>query len=102
LKLEKDTWKNFRNIYLSGGVRFVFDQNRPSEFELATDGYNLLNLGFGFGVKAGKQLIRFDVKATNLLNIDYYSHLSTLKDMGFYDMGRNISFSLKIPFTLKN
>ncbi len=102
LKLEKDTWKSFRNIYLSGGVRFVFDQNRPSEFELATDGYNLLNLGFGFGVKAGKQLIRFDVKATNLLNIDYYSHLSTLKDMGFYDMGRNISFSLKIPFTLKN
>ena len=102
LKLEKDTWKNFRNIYLSGGVRFVFDQNRPSEFELATDGYNLLNLGFGFGVKAGKQLIRFDVKATNLLNIDYYSHLSTLKDMGFYDMGRNISFSVKIPFVLKN
>ncbi len=102
LKLEKDTWKSFRNIYLSGGVRFVFDQNRPSEFELATDGYNLLNLGFGFGVKAGKQLIRFDVKATNLLNIDYFSHLSTLKDMGFYDMGRNISFSLKIPFTLKN
>ena len=102
LKLEKDTWKSFRNIYLSGGVRFVFDQNRPSEFELATDGYNLLNLGFGFGVKAGKQLIRFDVKATNLLNIDYYSHLSTLKDMGFYDMGRNISFSVKIPFVLKN
>ena len=102
LKLEKDVWKIFRKIYLSGGVRFVFDQNHPSEFEMATDGYNLVNLGFGFNVKAGKQLVSFNVTATNLLNIDYYSHLSTLKDLGFYDMGRNVSFSVKIPFALKN
>ncbi len=102
LKVEKDVWKSFRNIYLSGGVRFVFDQNHPSEFEMATDGYNLVNLGFGFKVKAGRQLIDFSITATNLLNIDYYSHLSTLKDLGYYDMGRNVSFSVKIPFGLKN
>ncbi len=102
LKVEKDSWKNFRNIYLSGGVRFVFDQNHPSEFEMATDGYNLVNLGFGFDIKAGRQLISFSVTANNLLNTDYYSHLSTLKDLGYYDMGRNVSFSLKVPFGLKN
>ncbi len=102
LKVEKDAWKNFRNIYLSGGVRFVFDQNHPSEFEISTEGYNLVNLGFGFDIKAGRQLVHFNITANNLLNINYYSHLSTLKDLGYYDMGRNISFSLKVPFAVKN
>jgi iron complex outermembrane receptor protein len=102
LKVEQDAWKVFRNIYLSGGVNFVFDQNHPSAFETSTSGYNLFNMGFGFDLKVNRQLLNFNLTANNLLNIDYYDHLSTLKDLGLYDMGRNISVSVKIPFTITN
>lgn len=102
LKVEKHAWKAFRNIYVSGGVNFVFKQNHPSAFETETNAYNLVNMGLGFNLQVKRQLFNFSLTANNLLNIDYYDHLSTLKDLGIYDMGRNISFSVKIPFTLKN
>jgi iron complex outermembrane receptor protein len=89
-------------MYVTGGVNLVFEQDHPSIFETATNAYQLVNLGLGFDLKVEKQLLNFRIAATNLLNVDYYDHLSTLKDLGIYNMGRNISISVKVPFTLKN
>jgi iron complex outermembrane receptor protein len=102
LKVEKEAWKAFRNMYVSGGVNFVFDQNHPSIYETATGAYQLVNVGLGFDLKMNRQLLNFRIAATNLLNVDYYDHLSALKELGIYNMGRNISVSVKIPFTIKN
>lgn len=102
IRIEKQQWKFLRNIYLEGGVDIVFTQNHPSQYETNTPAYNLVNMGFGFDLKVNRQLLNFNVSANNLLNIDYYDHLSTLKDLGLYDMGRNISFSVRIPFSIKN
>ncbi|MCB2207962.1 MAG: TonB-dependent receptor [Bacteroidetes bacterium] len=102
IRLEKQQWKFLRNIYLEGGVDIVFAQEHPSEYETNTPAYNLVNMGFGFDIQCKRNLVNFNIKVSNLLNINYYDHLSSLQYLDIYNMGRNISVSLKIPFTLKN
>jgi len=102
VKLEKDQWKIFREIYLKAGIDFVFSQKNPSIFETESEGYNLVNMGFGFDIQMKKNRINFNVTATNLLDISYYDHLSTLKDLGINNMGRNFAISVRIPFNIKN
>ena len=102
VKLEKEQWKAFRDIYLKAGINVVFAQKNPSVFETATDGYNLLSMGFGFDIQLKRNRININVMASNLLNINYYDHLSTLKDLGIYNMGRNFSVNLRIPVNIMN
>ena len=102
IRLEKKEWKGLRDIYLEGGVDFIFAQNKPSGFETASNGYNLVNLGFGFDVQLKRNRISFNIKASNLLNAQYYDHLSTLQDLGIYNMGRNIMIGMRVPFNIKN
>jgi iron complex outermembrane receptor protein len=42
-----------------------------------------------------------DVTANNLLDESYIDHLSTLKDLGYYNPGRNVMIGLKIPLQIK-
>jgi len=102
IKLEKQQWKFLRNIYLEGGVDIVLAQNHPSQYETNTSAYNLVNMGFGFDIQCKRNLINFNIKGANLLNINYYDHLSSLQYLNIYNMGRNISAAVKIPFNLKN
>ena len=102
LRLEKGKWKGLRDIYLEGGIDFVFAQNNPSEFENSSSGYYLVNMGFGFDVQLKRNRLSFSIKAANLLNLQYYDHLSTLQDMGIYNMGRNVMVGIRVPFNLKN
>jgi iron complex outermembrane receptor protein len=82
--------------------------------ETQTPGYTLLNAGFGTGFtdKNGKILFKLSVQGNNLGDVAYQSHLSRLKYFepypnngsgrsGIYNMGRNISFKLVIPFDVK-
>ena len=59
-------------------------------------------MGAGFDIQLKRQVINFSVTANNLLNVAYYNYLSTLKDVSIYDMGRNITVSLRIPFGIVN
>lgn len=102
VKLEKDQWKGLRDIYLKAGIDIVFAQKNPSIFETETNGYNLLSMGFGFDIQLRNNRINLNVTATNLLNATYYDHLSTLKELGIYNMGRNLSISIRVPFNIKN
>ncbi len=101
-KVTKNKWKSFRDLFVKAGVDFVFAQNNPSEFENATPAYTLVNLGAGFDLVVKNQRFSFSIIANNLLDATYYNHLSSLKPLGIYDMGRNISFSLKIPFGMRS
>ncbi|WP_342646249.1 TonB-dependent receptor [Mucilaginibacter sp. CSA2-8R] len=79
--------------------------------ETATPGYTLWNAGFGSGIrnKAGKTLLDIFVQADNILNKAYQSNLNRLKYFeyyqsspngrsGIYNIGRNISFKIIVPF----
>ncbi|NPA37785.1 MAG: TonB-dependent receptor [Chlorobi bacterium] len=76
---------------------FAFDQNRPYILETPTDHYFLLNASLRFSVKIVQQPLELSIFANNLLNETYFDHLSTLKGMGYHNMGRNFNFRLLVP-----
>jgi iron complex outermembrane receptor protein len=76
-------------------------QDTPSPYETATDGYTLINLSFNTDINVFKQTFVFGISANNIFDTRYYDHLSTLKPLNYYNQGRNVSVSLKIPFGIK-
>lgn len=98
----KDKWKVWRTSFVRISCDYVFAQNHAADFETTTPGYFLLNTGIGTDLKVKNQFFSFSIMATNLLDKQYIDHLSTLKDVGIYNMGRNISLNIRIPFGIKN
>jgi iron complex outermembrane receptor protein len=76
-------------------------QNQPSPYESATNGYTLVNVGINADVKLSNQLINIGVSGNNIFDTQYFDHLSTLKPLGYFNEGRNICLSLKVPFGIK-
>lgn len=101
VKFQKLVLSFLRNSFFKVGGLFAAKQNNPAMFETESDSYFLLNAGIGTEIKWAKQMILLSVQANNLLNEAYIDHLSTLKGMGYYNIGRNISINLKIPFGIK-
>lgn len=101
VKFQKLVLSFLRNSFFKVGGLFAAKQNNPAMFETESDSYFLLNAGIGTEIKWAKQMVLLSVQANNLLNEAYIDHLSTLKGIGYYNIGRNISINLKIPFGIK-
>ncbi len=106
----------FKNVYAFVG----FDHyNAQNEFfaaygtETYTAGYNLLSAGVGGNLfnAAGQKVMEIFIEGTNLGNVSYQSNMSRLKyfdnpvvppgvQPGIFNMGRNISFKVVVPFDL--
>ena len=83
------------NRWLSDGfatlnIASTFGQRNTSGFETESDGYNVVNLGFGGTVKWGKTVFDVNLNGNNLANKSYIAHLSRLKTDGIPNIGRNI------------
>jgi len=105
-----------RNVYGFLGFDFFGEQNRffsAYGTETRTAGYHLLSAGFGGDLvnSTGKTILKLFVEGTNLANVNYQSNMSRLKYFdnpvvpssvrpGIYNMGRNISFKVVVPFDL--
>jgi len=85
------------NAFVNIGATFASAQNNPSQFETASAKYALLNMGIGFDWITHKRTITFGLYGQNITNTVYIDHLSTLKDAGYYNMGRNIALKVRIP-----
>jgi len=108
--------KTLRNLYAFIGFDHYDAQNKffaAYGTETYTAGYNLLSAGFGGKIynKAGKDIFNVFIEGTNLANVNYQSNMSRLKYFdnpvvpagvapGIYNMGRNISFKVVVPFDL--
>jgi len=101
LKLHKTKIGFFNNAFFTLGSTYAFAQNNPGQFETASPDYFLLNAGVGFDFYLGKQIFTIGVYGQNLSNTAYIDHLSTLKDLGYDNMGRNIAIKLRIPLDFK-
>ena len=88
--------------FISVFTSTAFNQNNTAPDETATKGYTLLDLSIGGNIKIKNQLMSVSLSANNLFDKKYIDHLSTLKEVGLFNPGRNISLSLKIPFEVKN
>jgi iron complex outermembrane receptor protein len=84
------------NIEIGISPLFAFAQNNPHIFETNTDNYFIMNGFFNISFSIFNSQAKAGVYVSNLFNTAYYDHLSTLKELGYYNMGRNIGFSLKV------
>lgn len=75
-------------------VSTTFNQNNVSGFETKSNGYTLVNLGFGGKVKLGKTAFDVNLNGNNLLDKKYIAHLSRLKTDDIPNIGRNIVLGL--------
>lgn len=98
LRAEKEHLLFLQKAFASVFTTTAFNQNNIAPNETITSGYTLLDLSIGGNIKTGNQLISVSISATNLLDKKYIDHLSTLKEVGLFNPGRNVSLNLKIPF----
>ncbi|MBV8390105.1 MAG: TonB-dependent receptor [Mucilaginibacter sp.] len=107
---------SFRNVY--GFVGFDHYNAQDKYFaaygtETYTAGYNLISAGIGGNIvnAAGIPVLKIFVEGTNLANKNYQSNMSRLKyfdnptvppgvQPGIFNMGRNISIKVIVPFDL--
>ncbi len=77
-----------------------FAQDHPAEFETPTGAYWLLNAGVNGNWQTKDRTFIFSITGNNLLNRNYYDHLSRFKEYGIHNIGRNIIVHLNIPFNI--
>jgi iron complex outermembrane receptor protein len=95
---ENSTNKIVRKFSAYLQEQYSLAQNRIAEYETSTPAYNLVNAGLAFEFQFGKQKINLNAAVNNIFNEVYYDHLSRYKQDGIYNMGRNLSFRLSLPF----
>lgn len=78
-------------------MRIADKQTRTGEFETPTDGYTLLDAFAQYRISKNKLLHTFSLNITNLLDDEYYNHLSRIKDFQ-PEPGRNISILYRLYF----
>nr|WP_320118243.1 TonB-dependent receptor [uncultured Marinifilum sp.] len=88
--------KVFKNPFFSINWKYAFKQDNPAQFETNTASYDLFGLQAGSDFKLGKYNINLLLSASNLFDKKYIDHLSSLKPLGFYNPGRNLSIKLGI------
>lgn len=76
----------------------AFAQNKVAPDETPTPGYTLLDLSIGGDIKLNQHFVSVSLHINNVFDKKYRDHLSTLKEVEFYDPGRNISVNLSFPF----
>lgn len=107
---------SFKNVYAFVGFDHYDAQNRffsAYGTETYTSGYNLISGGVGGNIVDGNgnTVLKLFIEGTNLGNVNYQSNMSRLKyfdnptvpsgvQPGIFNMGRNISFKIVVPFDL--
>ena len=101
IRAEKETLAFLKhpNIWLSALT--ALKQDKPSPYETETYGYTLVNAGINTEIKLNNQLMNIGLSVNNIFDAKYFDHLSTLKPLNYYNQGRNVSLSLKIPFGIQ-
>jgi iron complex outermembrane recepter protein len=86
-----------KEINIALNPMFAFKQNKPNKFETIAESYFLFNTSIQTIFQYKKQVLKLGLYINNLFDSAYFDHLSTLKELGYYNMGRNISLKLNIP-----
>ncbi len=100
-RVEKHKLGILYNPFFKLSMTTALAQNSPALDEAETDAYSLFNIGLGSNIQLFKHLVSLGLSANNLFDKKYVDHLSTLKEVNYFNPGRNISLSLKIPFGIQ-
>lgn len=100
LRAEKENLLFLKKAFVSVYTTTAFNQMNAAPDETSTSSYSLLDLSIGGNIKIQNQLMSVSLSANNLFDRKYIDHLSTLKEVGLNNPGRNIALSLRIPFSI--
>jgi len=98
VRAEKEKFLFLSGAFISLRANTAFSQDHIAPDETATDGYSLVDMAVGGNLMVHNQMVYIVLSANNLFDIKYVDHLSTLKEVGMYNPGRNIAFTLRVPF----
>ena len=73
-------------------------QNNVSDFETVTGSYFLANISGFHNLTLISDELNFYWSVNNIFNKKYIDHLSRFKNIGFIEMGRNVSLGLSFKF----
>jgi iron complex outermembrane receptor protein len=113
----KSITKHIGSFYFKLGMEYYARQGKvylAENTETPTHGYFLFSAGAGadFTNREGRVLASINILGNNITDAGYQSHLSRLKYFedhpgnlsgrnGIYNMRRNLSFKLTVPFNIK-
>jgi iron complex outermembrane receptor protein len=100
LKYTFNIKNKLNDFYVLAGNDYTFAQNKPAPIETKTKEYSLFNAGIGTHIAMKKENMNISVTCNNLLNENYYDHLSRFKAYGIHNIGRNIVLNINIPFNI--
>jgi len=100
-RAEKETLAFLHKAFLTITSTSVFKQGNSAPEETPTNGYTLMDIAIGGQVKIKDQFVSVSLGATNIFDKLYIDHLSTLKEVGFFNPGRNLTITLKVPFIIR-
>jgi len=89
-----------QHAYIKIGMILASDQNNPAIFETSTNGYLLFDAAVGATFFIGRQSMNLEIVANNIFDTQYIDHLSTLKDLHYYNPGRGIMVHLSFPLII--
>lgn len=100
IRAEKNKLLFLCETFISVNSNIAFDQDNAAPDETATDGYTIIDLSIGGKIRMKNQFVNLSLSENNVFDKKYIDHLSTLKEVGLFNPGRNITLSLKIPFEI--
>ncbi len=86
-------------LAVSNHYFFAKTENTIAQFEEETPAYNLIDLSLSFELAAWNPNARFSIQVQNLFDLRYLNHLSRYRIINVPEQGRNVVFSVKIPFS---
>lgn len=95
LRIEFGNADWLQQSFASLNVEHVLNQNKTGIFETASKDYTLLNFALGGSIRFREKVtMDLNCNVNNLLNRNYISHLSRLKNDGIPNIGRNVVFGM--------
>tara|TARA_R110001592_G_scaffold85244_2_gene251754 strand:+ start:100 stop:2313 length:2214 start_codon:yes stop_codon:yes gene_type:complete len=94
LRTEFETGNWLKNGYSSLTFTSTLSQKNVGLFETASNGYNLVSLGFGGDIELYSLKLNTTFSVNNMFDTKYINHLSRLKSDGILNAGRNIVFGV--------
>jgi iron complex outermembrane receptor protein len=98
LRAETESFGFLSDAFASVSTLSALTQNHPAPEETPTDGYFLVDLNFGGKLNIYEQPVLLNFSVNNLFDIRYIDHLSTLKEVNYFNPGRNLALTIRIPF----
>lgn len=97
VEYSKTTETRLTSYYFLLTSEWVAAQNQVDRNENETPGYSAFHFSTGGSFRIGKQIIECYAQVQNLLNTEYFNHLSQYRPLNLPSPGRNLVLNLKIP-----